>query len=102
MVEGHEVIALITVVIGFVPTILFYRQYPETKWYLVGFSCLLIGTVASMAKYFAYPDMFYLLEHIFGVFGAGIFLAGYAYSYYCGVSLLRRKMESFSEKREKK
>ncbi len=99
MLEANEVITLIIVLFGYFSVVTCYRDKPSTKWFLAGYTLLIIGMLATNLEAFVFPEIMNLIEHGIGVAGAGIVFLYWAYKHYSQEHFLSRKLQEINKER---
>ena len=72
LIDGSAVLTLFIVGLGYVPVIWVYKEYPKTKLFYLGYTCLVIGAIATILQSLAYAEIFQFILYVIGVMGSGI------------------------------
>ena len=97
MVDGSAVLTLFIVGLGYVPVIWVFKEYPKTQFFYLGYTCLLMGVLASTLRAFASPEFFDFVFHSIGVLGAGVLFFAFAYRNNREVGFLDRKLREIGK-----
>ena len=96
--EITQVLEFVTTLVGFISAVMLFREYPETRLYLLGTFALLVGIVAANGEKLFFeisPDLNFV-QHFVGVFAAGIIFLVYTRKNYKNTNLFRSKMNELS------
>jgi len=90
--EPGELVVLTVALLGLVPVLLRYTD--ESKWFTVGYGCLVVGAVATNVEALFLGDFFNFVEHGVGLMGSGL---AFAYAVYNRRQRLAGEAEENSE-----
>ncbi|MBI2565340.1 hypothetical protein HYV79_05160 [Candidatus Woesearchaeota archaeon] len=79
-IEVNEVIILLLILIGYIPVIHAYFKYKSTiTWFFLGYTTLLIGSIATILETFFYPVLLNYVEHLIGTLLSALLFLTNAY-----------------------
>lgn len=75
--DPHKAVLPIIALLGLIPVLLQYRS--QSKWFVVGYSLLIVATLATNLENLALGTVLNYTEHVIGLMGSGLAFLTAAY-----------------------